>query len=203
MSKNARRRRPASRSGTGPSKAPSRGARNGPGDGRTGGSGRPGDRPFVRGGDRPPEPAGAAGPGTSGRRSTPAAPGRPTVPAVPPGVRVVVGAALLEALALVVLAVWGMAQLVAGQQSSPGVVIFLVVFALVTSAALVLSARALWAGRRTGRAPVATWQLLQGAVALVVLQATAAPAAWVVLVLSAGVFFLLLTRPVVAHTVDR
>ena len=39
--------------------------------------------------------------------------------------------------------------------------------------------------------------------ALVVLQATAAPAAWVVLVLSAGVFFLLLTRPVVAHTVDR
>lgn len=127
----------------------------------------------------------------------------PVPPAVPPSVRVVVGAAVLEAVALVALSVWGLVQLVSGLQGSPGVVVFLVVFGLGVAAALVASARALWAGRRTGRAPVATWQLLQGAVALAVLQATAAPGAWAVLVLSAVVFLLLLTRPVVAHTVDR
>jgi hypothetical protein len=118
-------------------------------------------------------------------------------------VRVVVVAAVLEAVALVALSAWGVVQLLSGLQGSPGVVVFLVVFGLGVAAALVASARALWAGRRTGRAPVATWQLLQGAVALAVLQATAAPGAWAVLVLSAVVFLLLLTRPVVAHTVDR
>lgn len=174
MSTNARgRRRPARRTGSG--------ARAGSGSGS--GSSRP---PRVPDG-----------------RATPRGEGEPAARVVPPGVRVVVGAALLEALVLGALAVWGVVQLVAGRQSSPGVVLFLVVFALVTAVALVFSARALWAGRRTGRAPVATWQLLQGAVALVVLQATAAPAAWVVLVVSAAVFLLLLTRPVVVHTVDR
>lgn len=113
------------------------------------------------------------------------------------------GAAVLEAVALAGLSVWGLVQLALGQQGAPSVVLFLVIFGLAVAAALVGSARALWAGRRTGRAPVATWQLLQGAVALAVLQATGAPAAWAVLVLSAAVFLLLLTRPVVAHTVDR
>lgn len=115
----------------------------------------------------------------------------------------VVVTAVLEAVALVVLAGWGVVQLATGLQTAVGVVVFLVLFALAVAAALVASARALWEGRRTGRAPVATWQLLQGATALAFLQATASPVAWAVLVLSAVVFVLLLTRPVVAHTVDR
>jgi hypothetical protein len=115
----------------------------------------------------------------------------------------VVGAAVVEAVALVGLSGWGVVQLVSGQQTAVGVVLFLVVFGLAVAAALVASARALWEGRRTGRAPVATWQLLQGATALALLQATDAPLAWAVLVLSVVVFVLLLTRPVVAYTVDR
>ncbi|EYR62668.1 hypothetical protein N866_06310 [Actinotalea ferrariae CF5-4] len=116
---------------------------------------------------------------------------------------VVAAAAVLEAVALVALTGWGVVQLVTGRQNAVGVVLFLVVFGLAVAAVLVGSARALWEGRRTGRAPVATWQLLQGATALAVLQATGSPVAWAVLVLSAVVFVLLLTRPVVAHTVPR
>ncbi|WP_225753620.1 hypothetical protein [Actinotalea sp. Marseille-Q4924] len=129
---------------------------------------------------------------------------RPPAPAAPPpSLRVVVVVAVVEAVAIVVLSGWGVVQLVTGQQTAVGVVLFLVLFGLAVAATLVGSARALWEGRRTGRAPVATWQLLQGATALAVLQATSAPAAWAVLVLSVVVFVLLLTRPVVAYTVDR
>lgn len=115
----------------------------------------------------------------------------------------VVGAAVLEAVVLVGLAGWGVVQLVTGGPSAVGVVVFLVLFGLAVAAALVASARALWEGRRTGRAPVATWQLLQGATALAFLEATGSPLAWALLGFSVLVFLLLLTRPVVAYTVDR
>ncbi|WP_155855380.1 hypothetical protein [Actinotalea ferrariae] len=137
-------------------------------------------------------------------RDRPASPDSPASAAAPPrSVVVVAAAAVLEAVALVALTGWGVVQLVTGRQNAVGVVLFLVVFGLAVAAVLVGSARALWEGRRTGRAPVATWQLLQGATALAVLQATGSPVAWAVLVLSAVVFVLLLTRPVVAHTVPR
>lgn len=121
----------------------------------------------------------------------------------PPGLRVVVVVAAVEAIALVGLSVWGLVQLVTGRPGAVGVVLFLAAFGLAAAAALLGSARALWEGRRTGRAPVATWQILQGAAALAVFQATTSPVAAVVLAVSVVVFVLLLTRPVVAYTVDR
>lgn len=121
----------------------------------------------------------------------------------PGGVVAVVAAALVEALGLVVGAAWGVVQLVRGTEPAVGVGVFLVVFALGVALVLVLSSRALWRGARSGRAPVATWQLLQGATAFAVGQATGSPVAWIVLAVSVVVFVLLLTRPVVVHTVDR
>ncbi|KGM10124.1 hypothetical protein [Cellulomonas carbonis] len=137
----------------------------------------------------------------------PSRPARPTPPRParrpPAGVVAVVAAVCVEALALAAGAVVGLVQVLRGTESAVGVALFLVVFALAVAAALVASARALWAGRRSGRAPVATWQLLQAATAFAVGRATDTPAAWVVLAVSVGVFVLLLTRPVVAHTVDH
>lgn len=121
----------------------------------------------------------------------------------PGAVRVVAAAAVLQAVGLVAVAGWGVAQLVGATEPNVGVGVFVVVFALATAAALVLSARGLIGGRRAGRAPVATWQLLQGATALAWLNATGSGVAWAVLAMSAVVFVLLLTRPVVEHTVGR
>lgn len=117
------------------------------------------------------------------------------------GVRVVAAVTVLEAVGLAALAGWGVTRLVAGAEPDVGTGVFLVAFALAVAVVLVVCARALLAGRRSGRAPVATWQLLQGATAFALGSATGLAAAWVVLALSALVFVLLMTPPVVAQTV--
>lgn len=115
--------------------------------------------------------------------------------------RVVAAAAVLQAVGLAAVAGWGITHLVAGTETNLGVGLFMVVFALGVAAVLVASARALLAGRRSGRAPIATWQLLQGATAFALGSATGLAGAWAVLALSGVVFVLLLTRPAVAHAV--
>ena len=65
---------------------------------------------------------------------------------------------LLEAAALVVGAGAGVVALVRGAQAGP--VVFLVVLALGAAALLVAAARGLWGGRRWGRGPVLTAQIL-------------------------------------------
>lgn len=118
------------------------------------------------------------------------------------------GAVLVEVTALVGLAGWWLVELVGGHSSSVGVALFLVAFALGVAAVLLGSVRALRARHRWARGPVMTWQLLQGATAVAVLQAVATaagsgPAAWLArlaIVLAGVVLVLMVTRPVVRFT---
>ncbi|MBD7919700.1 hypothetical protein H9657_15625 [Cellulomonas sp. Sa3CUA2] len=97
----------------------------------------------------PPGPEPVDGPGGSGPPH-PGPGGRPTMLAV------ACALVLLEATALVVAVVAGVAALVQGGDA--GQVVFLCALALGTAALLVQAARALWSGRRWGRGPVLTAQ---------------------------------------------
>lgn len=80
----------------------------------------------------------------------------------PPAALVVgVGIALLEALALLVVAAVYLVAL--AREGTVDIVFALLtaVLALGLAAGLAFSARALWRGSRWGRGPVITWQLLQ------------------------------------------
>jgi hypothetical protein len=140
------------------------------------------------------------GPGGDGRGG-----GRPAARDRPVGLRVALAGIGLEALLLALAAVVVLGELVAGGSSSAGVSIFLALFFAGVAWALVASARALWAGRRVGRAPVVTWQILQGVVGV---SALTAGAVWAVLAgvaligVAVAVIVLLMTRPVLEATTD-
>ncbi|MBX9246965.1 hypothetical protein ICW40_19420, partial [Actinotalea ferrariae] len=86
----------------------------------------------------------------------------------------------LEAVAVAAAGVLGIGAAVRGER--PAVAAFVVVFALVVAAGLAAAARSFWRGSVRARGPVATWQLLQGATAVTLLQAGATPGpAWAVL----------------------
>lgn len=119
--------------------------------------------------------------------------------AIPRTLRVVLVVVGVEVLLLVAWAVWSLVALVQGTDAVAGAV-FLAVFALAVAAVLAASARALVRGRRTGRSPVVTWQLLQVGVAAALLQA-GSWLGWALVVPSVAVVGLMLTRPVVEHTV--
>lgn len=134
-------------------------------------------------------------------------PSPPDASAPVPCPLVVVGAlVLVEAAVCVLLAVWGVVDLVRGVTTAPGVAVFLVVAGLAVAAVLVASVRALRAGRRGGRAPVVTWQLLQAATALTLVGALPSPAvwaAWAALAVAVVVVVGMMTRQVVVHTVPQ
>lgn len=73
---------------------------------------------------------------------------------------------LLEVVAIVVAAGFLAAELVAGRAVQPGPTLATAVFAVLLATLLGAATSAVWAGRRWGRGPVITWQVLQGAVAL-------------------------------------
>ena len=125
-----------------------------------------------------------------------AAPARPVVPVL---LRVALVLVLLEAAALTTVSLWWLVVLVAEGSQALAVALFLLVFGLGVAAVLVAGARALLAGSRRARGPVITWQLLQGATAVTLLQGGIAWG-WPLLVLAAAILVLLMTRPVVAHT---
>ncbi len=121
----------------------------------------------------------------------------------PAALRLVCVLVLLEAVALVVLAGALVVDLVRGAEL-PGAVVFLLVFALGVAAALVLAARALWAGRRWARSPVMTWQILL--LVLAIGWFGVEPAPWivaVVLVAAATGVGLVLPAVVAATTTPR
>ncbi len=121
----------------------------------------------------------------------------------PLGLRLALAGLALEAVLLGVAAGAVLVELVGGGSASVAVSIFLVLFFLGIAAALVAAGRSLWAGRRGGRAPVVTWQILQGLLGLTLLSAGAlwVVAGGIVLVLvAATVLVLLMTRPVVEAT---
>ena len=93
----------------------------------------------------------------------------------PPAVRVAAVGAVGEGVALTAGAVIWLVALVTRGSSSVGVVVFLVLFALGLAVALAGAARALLRGSARARGPIVTWQLLQAATAVAILQVPARP----------------------------
>jgi hypothetical protein len=123
--------------------------------------------------------------------------------APPRGLRVLRVGLVAEAAVLAVAAVAVVVDLVArgGRGAAAGA--FLVLCALGVAWALLAAGRALRAGRRGGRAVAMTWQIFQGIVGASALAAGnpwAAVLGVVLLVLAAGIAFLLLTPRVVEAT---
>lgn len=121
----------------------------------------------------------------------------------PVGLRLALTGVALETVLLAGAAAAVLVELVGGGSGSVAVSLFLVVFFLGVAAALVAAGRALWAGRRGGRAPVATWQILQGLVGITVLSAGvpwAVAGGVALIVVAVTVLVLLMTRPVVEAT---
>lgn len=118
----------------------------------------------------------------------------------PPALTALVAGVGLEIAALAVGAVLILVELLRGGSQSFGVSVFLVVFALGVGAVLAASVRGLLRGQRWSRSPVATWQILQGVVAVSSLQVGVTPWVVVALVLAVVVLVLLMLRPVVEAT---
>jgi hypothetical protein len=122
---------------------------------------------------------------------------------VPAFLRALVIGVLIEVIGLVAFAVVLLGELLTGGSSSVGVSLFLVIFLLGVAWVLVVSCRALLAGRRSGRGPVVTWQLFQiiGSVAAIGSgTGIAVTGGWVALVIAVAVGALLMTPSVVAAT---
>ncbi len=134
--------------------------------------------------------------------SEPAPDGREPAPGArpPAALTAVVAGVGIEVLALVVGAVVLLVELFSGGSQSVGVSLFIVVFALGVAALLVAAVRGLLQGRRWARSPVATWQILQGVVAVSSLQVGVTPWVVVALGLAVVVLVLLMLRPVVEAT---
>ncbi len=113
--------------------------------------------------------------------------------------RVALVLVLLEAAVLIAVLLWWLVVLLAEGSQTLAVALFLLVFGLGVAAVLVAGVRALLRGSSRARGPVITWQLLQGATAVTLLQGGIVWG-WPLLVLAATVMVLLMTRPVVAHT---
>ncbi|GAA2238623.1 hypothetical protein GCM10010413_44780 [Promicromonospora sukumoe] len=124
-------------------------------------------------------------------------------PRVPAFLRALVIGVMAEVIGLVAFAVVLLGELLTGGSSSLGVSLFLVLFLLGVAWVLVVSCRALLAGRRSGRGPVVTWQLFQiiGSIAAVGSGGgLAVVLGWVALVVAVAVGVLLMTPSVVAAT---
>ncbi|WP_423463180.1 hypothetical protein ACO229_25650 [Promicromonospora sp. MS192] len=124
-------------------------------------------------------------------------------PRVPAFLRALVIGVVVEVIGLLAFAVVLLGELLTGGSTSVGVSLFLVVFLLGVGWVLVVSARALLIGRRSGRGPVVTWQLFQiiGSVAAIGSGTGIAVAGgWVVLLIAVAVGVLLMTPSVVAAT---
>jgi len=122
---------------------------------------------------------------------------------VPVFLRALVIGVLIEVAGLVAFAVVLLGELLTGGSSSLGVSLFLVFFLLGVAWVLVVSCRALLAGRRSGRGPVVTWQLFQivGSVAATGSGTGASvPGGWAALTIAVVVGGLLMTPSVVAAT---
>lgn len=169
--------------------------------------GRPHGGPSRSGGPAP-RSGGAGKSGRAGRAGGPAKSGAPATASRPRSLVAVVVLVLAEAVVTAGLGLWWLFVLIVGDVREVAVALFLVVFALAVAAGLALGGRALLRGRRGARAPVITWQILQGATAVAVLQGTATSPAgettlWlarVAIIVSAAIVVLMLSRPVVYAT---
>lgn len=107
-------------------------------------------------------------PGPGRRASRPRVEGVPQPVRAPASLLVAFVLLVLEAGALAALGVGLAGDVLTGAAAAVGTSAALAVFYLAVAAGLVAAGRALLRGRRWARAPVVTWQLLQGASALAV-----------------------------------
>jgi len=112
----------------------------------------------------------------------------------------VVGAVVAEAVALAIVAILSVRALLTADTASTGLSVGVAVLSLAVAALLVAAGRALLSGRRWGRAPVLTWQLLQLAVAVPAVQADLAAVPVALLTGSLVVVVGLFVPAVVRHT---
>ncbi len=127
--------------------------------------------------------------------------GSSDVARMPGALRALLVVLIVEAVALGMGAAAIGFELVSGRSDGVGVSLFLVVFALGVALILLLCARGLRRGRRGARAPVATWQILQGVVAANSLTVAMTVLPMVAIVLAVAALVLLVLPTVVAATV--
>ncbi|TDE97470.1 hypothetical protein EXU48_04580 [Occultella glacieicola] len=96
--------------------------------------------------------------------SSPSDPGPARPDDRPLSLRIGLAVALLEAVGLVVIGVASVVLALAGDAAFAGFAAGVLVVLLLIGGLLFLAVRALWQGKRWGRGPVITWQLLQFAV---------------------------------------
>jgi hypothetical protein len=133
------------------------------------------------------------------RSAVPPSSPSPRTPAADPAPRsrarsALVALLVVEAVAVGAGGVLGIGAVVRG--GHPAVAASMVVCALAVAAALLACARSFRRGSSRARGPAATWQLLQGATAVTLLQAGASP--WVAgtaLAVAAAGLVLIVTRP--------
>lgn len=106
----------------------------------------------------------------------------------------------MEALALLAVAAATVRAALSGDVTSVGLSAGVSVLAVATAVLLLAAGRALAQGRRWGRAPVLTWQLLQLGVAVPALQSDRALVPLALLAASVVVAVGLFLPPVVRHT---
>ncbi|HEY5516093.1 MAG TPA: hypothetical protein VIK12_07795 [Pengzhenrongella sp.] len=124
-------------------------------------------------------------PHTSHRLSPPTARPSGPVPPRPAVLAVVCLAVLVQASLLIGLGIAWVTDLLRGASQVPGATVFLVLFAVGAAAVLIAAVRGLWRGRRWGRSPVITWQLLLVVMGIGWLRAE--PSVWAVAVLASAV----------------
>lgn len=107
---------------------------------------------------------------------------------------------LVEVVLTTGLAVLALVELVRGESQVPGATVFFAAFCALVAVVLVAAARALLAGRRWGRSPIVTWQVLLVVMALGWYGAEHSLAVAAVLVAAGCVVVCLLLPSVVAFT---
>lgn len=133
-------------------------------------------------------------PGGPPRRATSWKTGRPAALVVACAI------VLVEVVLTVGLGVLALVELIRGESQVPGAMVFFTAFCLLVAFVLVAAARSLLSGRRWGRSPIVTWQVLLGVMALGWYGADHSVATGAVLVAAAAVVVCLLVPSVVAFT---
>lgn len=122
--------------------------------------------------------------------------------AVPRALLILAIAVWIEALALVVAGGFALFEM-ARPDATIAADLFLAAFAWGMALLLFFAVRGLHAGRRWARSPVMTWQLFQIVIAVTWLTTAVHVGAVALLVLAVVIIWALMSRPVVAMTVEE
>lgn len=105
----------------------------------------------------------------------------------------------LQALVVFAFAVFFVVEIFLGSSPSVARAVFAAALVLLAAAALALTARGLWHGRRAARAPIVLAELLQLPVAWGLVQSGRGAIGWPVGAVALAALVLVFTKPVMAH----